>query len=112
MLAEFESCPGYRQVKIGREADIDGIELRVGNEVAPIAVFANAGKIEFTDLTPQIAAHMRKIAFARSWIVCADGGNGNPADARKSLEVSSAHESETQNANFHEGMVAIREKRS
>ena len=88
-------------MEVGGKADVHGIDLGVGERGAGVAVLLDRRKILAFAGTSDVPLDGGKVAGERALIEAANGGHFDARNGAQGLQVSAAHEAESEDGEFH-----------
>src|SRR5437762_292443 len=101
MLAGAECGHGNAGVLVGRQADIDRLDSRIGQRGLPRPVLVDAGEVHSLAGATNVALYGCKIAAQFALIGTHHRRDARSLNLRPGFQMSTAHEPEPENGNSH-----------
>ncbi len=92
VLAAVQRHDGGRRVRVGGQADIDGIHVGIGQEGVGVAIDAGVREVHLLARTAEIALDVREVAGERLLVLTAHCNDLHAGDLLVGLQVSAPHE--------------------
>jgi hypothetical protein len=93
VLTGLESGQRERLVQVRRQADIDGVDVGIGEEFFSGCVLGDVGEIELLARAPEVALNAAHVTGTLDGVAFCDGGERGSRNCLQPLQVGAAHES-------------------